>query len=159
MITNLSLCSLLDSDKLTGSNFNSWFRKLKIILEHERILYILNDPAHELSAANACGSMRNTYHKWLNDRTSMHYIMLATMNDEFSHRFENTQPEDIIQVLNESLSTLDDVERYKTSYTIFNARVRDGAPITDHVLFMFDKIELLSKLGFSLHKQLGKIRS
>ena len=39
----LSLHMLLDSDKLTESNFDSWYQKLKIILEHERILYVLTD--------------------------------------------------------------------------------------------------------------------
>ena len=61
----LSLRSLLDNDKLMGSNFDSWYRKLKIILEHEWILYVLTDPTHEESAANAHGTVRDTYQKWL----------------------------------------------------------------------------------------------
>ena len=156
MATNLSLRSLLDSDKLNGSNFNSWFRKLKIILEHERILYILNNPAPKVPDANTQSSDKDTYQKWLNDRTSVRCIMLAAMNDEFGRRFENAQPEEIIQALNESFGTPDDVERHKTSCAIFNARMRDGSPVTDHVLYMIEKIELLSKLGFPLHEQLGK---
>ena len=134
MTTMLSLRSLLDSDKLNGFNFNSWFRKLKIVLEHERILYILNDPAPELPHTNTYSFERDTYQKCLCDRTSVHCIMLVGMNDEFDHRFENAQLEEIIQVLSESFGTLDDVERHKTSCAIFSARMRDGAPITDHVL-------------------------
>ena len=79
--------------------------------------------------------------------------MLVVMNDEFSHCFENTQPQDILQILNESFSTPDDVERYKTSCAIFNARIREGASITDHVLYMIEMIEHLSKLDFFLHEQ------
>ena len=156
MTTMLSLRSLLDSDKLNGSNFNSQFRKLKIILEHERILYILNDPTPELPNANTYSSERDTYQKWLYDRTSTRCIMLAAMNDKIGCRFENAQSEEIIQVLSESFGTPDDVERHKTSYAIFNVRIRDGVPITDHVLYMIEKNELLSKLGFPLHEQLGK---
>ncbi|WP_135007144.1 hypothetical protein [Pseudomonas putida] len=44
----------------------------------------------------------------------------------------------------------------KTSCAIFNARMRDGASVTDHVLYMIEMIEHLSKLGFPLHEQLGK---
>ena len=47
MTTTLSLWSLLDSDKLMGSNFDSWYQKLKIILEYKRILYMLTDPTLE----------------------------------------------------------------------------------------------------------------
>ena len=39
-------------------------------------------------------------------------------------------------MLNDSFGTPDDVERYKTSYVIFNAQLRDGASITDYVLYM-----------------------
>ena len=82
--------------------------------------------------------------------------MLATMSDEFSHRFEMAQPKDMLQVLEDAFGTSDDVERHKTSYAIFNAKMQNGASITDHVLYMIELMERLSKLGFSLHEQLGK---
>ena len=96
MATSLSLQSLLDNDTLVGPNFDSWYRKLKIVLEHERILYILIDPAPKESAANVRGTVRVTCQKWLSDRTMVHCIMLATMSDEFDRRFEMAQPKDML---------------------------------------------------------------
>ena len=58
--------------------------------------------------------------------------------------------------MNDSFGTPDDVERHKTSCAIFNTRMRDGASVTDHVLYMIEMIEHLSKLGFPLHEQFGK---
>ena len=52
--------------------------------------------------------------------------MLAAMNDEFSHRFENAQPQEMLQMLNDSFGMPDDIERHKISYAIFIARMRDG---------------------------------
>ena len=78
------------------------------------------------------------------------------MNDEFSRLFEETQPNDIIQVLKDSFGIPDDVERYKVSCTIFNTKLREGALVTDHVLYMTEMIEHLGKLGYPLHEQLGK---
>ena len=78
--------------------------------------------------------------------------MLAAMNDEFSHKFEDAQLEKMLQVLNESFGIPDDIERHKTNYAIFNARIREGASITNHVLYMIESIECLSKLGFFLHE-------
>ena len=63
----------------------------------------------------------------------------------------------MLQMLNESFGILDDVERYKISCVIFNARMREEASVTDHVLYMIKMIEYLSKLGFLLHEQLGKM--
>ena len=78
------------------------------------------------------------------------------MNDEFNRKFENAQTQEMLQMLNDSFEMPDDVERHKTSCAIFNARIRDGASVTDHVLYMIEMIEHLSKLDFPLHEQLGK---
>ena len=82
--------------------------------------------------------------------------MLAVMSNEFSHKFEMAQPKDMLQVLEDTFGTPDDVERYKTSCAIFNTKIWDGASVTDHAVYMIELMECLSKLGFSLHEQLGK---
>ena len=129
---------------------------MKIILEHKRIWYVLTDEAPEESAANAPRAMKDTYMKWLNDCTTVHCVMRAAMNDELSRKFEDAQSEKMIQMLNESFGIPEDAERYKTSCTVFNVRMQEGASVTDHVLYMIEQIEHLSKLGFPLHEQLGK---
>ena len=110
MANLLNLYTLLDNDKLNGSNFDSWYRKLKIELEHERILYVILDPAPEELAANASRTIRDTYQKWLNDRITVRCIMRASMNDEFSHKFKEARPVKILQILKESFGTPHDVE-------------------------------------------------
>ena len=64
--------------------------------------------------------------------------MRAAMNDKFNQKFEEAQPKDILKVLRESFGTPNDVEWHKTSCTIFNARMREEASITDHVLYMIE---------------------
>ena len=54
----------------------------------------------------------------------------------------------MLKVLRESFDTPDNVERHKTSCIIFNARMREGASVIDHVLYMIKQIERLSKLDF-----------
>ena len=138
MANTLSLHMLLDSDRLIEPNFDSWYRKLKIILEHERILYILMDQGPEESVVNAPCTMRDTYMKWLNDLMIVRCMMRAAMNDELSHKFKNMQLEDMIQILNESFSIPKDAERHKTSCVVFNAHMREGASVFDHVLYMIE---------------------
>ena len=87
-----------------GSNFNSWYWKLKVILEHEQILFVLIDPAPEEPTPNTRSTIWDTYQKWLNDRTTVRCIILAAMNDKFNRKFENAQPQDILQILNESFN-------------------------------------------------------
>ena len=59
-------------------------------------------------------------------------------------------------MLNKSFGTPEDAERHKTSCIVFNARMREGALVTNHILYMIEQIERLSKLDFSLHEQLDK---
>ena len=88
MASSLTLRIPLDNDKLNGPNFDSWYQKLKIVLEHERILYVILDPAPEEPTANAPRAIRDAYQKWLSDCTTVCCIMRASMNDEFSHKFK-----------------------------------------------------------------------
>ena len=67
--------------------------------------------------------------------------MLAAMSNEFSHRFEMTQSKNMLCVLKDAFGTPDDVDRHKTSCAIFNAKMWDGASVTDHVLYMIELME------------------
>ena len=64
--------------------------------------------------------------------------MQASLNDKFSRMFEEAQPKDMLKVLRESFGTPDDVEWNKTSCTIFNTLMKEGASITDCVLYMIE---------------------
>ncbi|KAJ9559388.1 hypothetical protein OSB04_014002 [Centaurea solstitialis] len=46
---NLSLRSILEKDKLTGSNFLDWERNLIIVLRHERKWYVIEEPLGDLT--------------------------------------------------------------------------------------------------------------
>ena len=63
MASNLSLCSLLDSDKLIGSNFDNWYQKSRIVFKYERILYMTMDLVPQVLAPNADVIVRDTYQK------------------------------------------------------------------------------------------------
>ena len=78
------------------------------------------------------------------------------MNDELSRKFEDAQLEQIILMLNESFRTIEDKERHKTFSAVFNIRMREGASVINHVLYMIEQIKYLSRLDFSLHEQVGK---
>ena len=55
------------------------------------------DQASKEPAANAPHIVRDTYMKWINDRTTMCCMMRAAMNDELSRKFKDAQPEEIFK--------------------------------------------------------------
>ena len=53
MTNTLSLRSLLEKEKLNGTNFLDWFRNLRIVLKQERKEYVIEEPVPIEPTANA----------------------------------------------------------------------------------------------------------
>ena len=83
------------------------------------------EQAPEEPAINAPHATRDTYMKWLNDHMTVCCVMRTAMNDVLSRKFEDAQPEEMIQMLNESFDISEDIKRHKTSCAVFNARMRE----------------------------------
>ena len=96
MARSLSLRSLLDSDKFMGSNFDNWYRKLRVVLELEKILYMIMDLVPKVLTLNTNTMVRDTYQKWLNDCTIVYYIVRVAMSNKFSCKVIDTQSKEIL---------------------------------------------------------------
>ena len=70
---------------------------------------MIMDPAPEVPISNTDAMVRDTYQKQLNDCMTVRCIMKAAMSDEFSCKFNNAQPKKILQILNKSFGTLEDL--------------------------------------------------
>ena len=89
MASSLSLHSLSDSEKFMRLNFDDWYWKLKIVLKHDRILYVITDLAPEVLVSNADATIKDTYQKCLNDCMIVCYIMRTALSDKFSFKFDD----------------------------------------------------------------------
>ena len=79
-ISNLSLQSILEKDKLNGTNFLDWYRNLRIVLKQERKEYILDQPVLDEPHANALKAQKDAYSKHLNDSIDVTCLMLGYMD-------------------------------------------------------------------------------
>ena len=81
--SHFNLRSILDKDKLNGTNFVDWYRNLRIVLKQEKKEYVLetsypDEPqnvAHNSSAYHA-------YVKHTDDAVDVQCLMLACTNSE-----------------------------------------------------------------------------
>ena len=78
----MSLRSILEKDKLNGTNFLDWYTNLRIVLKQERKEYILDQPIPEEPAANAPRAQKDTYSKHRNDSVDVTCLMLGCMESE-----------------------------------------------------------------------------
>ena len=97
--STMSLRSVLEKDKLTGTNFLDWFRNLRIVLKQERKLYVLDEPLPEEPAKNVPRVEKNAYEKHHNDSIDVACLMLATMSSELQKDLENMEAYDMILIL------------------------------------------------------------
>ena len=76
----LSLRSLLEKEKLNGTNFLDWFRNLRIVLKQERKEYVIEEPVPIEPAANAPRADKDKYKKHMDDVIDVGCLTLATMS-------------------------------------------------------------------------------
>ena len=99
--STMSLRSVLEKDKLTGTNFLDRFRNLRIVLKQERKLYVLDEPLPEEPVDNAPRAEKNAYEKHHNDSIDVACLMIATMSSKLQKDLENMEAYNMIFNLKE----------------------------------------------------------
>jgi hypothetical protein len=159
MITNTSnniLRSILDKEKLSGTNFLDCHRNLRIILKHDRKLYVLEKHVpKEKPSSSAHKTEINAYKKHVDDANEAACLMLATMNSELQKQHDNMATFDMIRHLKMLYQEKERHERFEVSKSLFQGKLAEGAPIGPHVLKMIGYVENLKRLGFPLRKELA----
>ncbi|KAJ9542451.1 hypothetical protein OSB04_028957 [Centaurea solstitialis] len=152
---NLSLRSILEKDKLTGSNFLDWERNLMIVLRHERKWYVLEEPLGEAPPANAPAAARNAHKKHSDDLLDVVCLMLATMSPDLQAGLINTNAYDMIRQLRDMFQTQARTERYDATKAFNECKMVRGTSVSDHVMKMKRHLDHLERLGHPVPLQLA----
>ncbi|KAK9134788.1 hypothetical protein Syun_014118 [Stephania yunnanensis] len=109
----LSLRSILEKDKLSGTNFLDWFRNMRIVLKHERKLYVPDALIPEDPPLNATKAVKDAHNKHVNDFTDVACIMLTTMNRELQKDMELMEAYEMAITLKEMFQQQARQERFE----------------------------------------------
>ena len=74
--------SVLEKDKLNGTNYSDWIRNLRIVLRAEKKKDVLDTPIPEEPADDAPAVVKNAYKKACDANREVSYLMLACMEPE-----------------------------------------------------------------------------
>ncbi|WP_248789457.1 hypothetical protein, partial [Escherichia coli] len=77
--STLSLRSILEKEKLNGTNFLKWYRNLRIVLKQERKAYVLEQPIPNEPAATAPRAERDAHKRHSDDALDVPCLMLINM--------------------------------------------------------------------------------
>jgi hypothetical protein len=86
--TSFTLCSIVEKDKLNGTNYTDWIRNLRIVLRAEKKKDVLDTPLPEEPADDATAAVKNAYKKACDNNLEVSCLMLACMEPELQMQFE-----------------------------------------------------------------------
>ena len=72
---------IFETNKLTGSNFKDWLQNLKIILNSEKLTYVLDQDLSPLPI-HLTVDQRASHEKWLDDDNKVRCYVLASTSNE-----------------------------------------------------------------------------
>ena len=133
---NLSLRSVLEKDKLNGTNFLDWYRNLRIVLKQEKKAYVLEQPTPDEPAANAPRAQRDAYTKHFDDANDVGCLMLATMVPEIERNLEHMEAYEMIHHPKKMFQQQARQERFETSKALYSCKMAEGASVSAHVMKM-----------------------
>ncbi|GJR99718.1 helitron helicase-like domain-containing protein [Tanacetum coccineum] len=147
---------MFEGEKLSGLNFNDWFRSLKLVLKVEKKLYVIEQP---IPPAPAIGSIDQAFMKWsavYDAHNEVDCLMLGSMTPKLHRQFENSSPYDMIQELKSMFEKQVRVERFDLIQTFHACKQEEGKSVGSFVIKMKGDMEQLERLRKGKGKGKGK---
>jgi len=117
---------------------------MRIVLTHEKKLYVLDEPIPEAPPAGASAAIKNAHTRHVNDSVEVSCIMLATMTPELQKQHEGMTAFDMIEHLKTIYEEQARHERFDVSKALFSTKLSEGSPVGPHVLKMIGYSENLA---------------
>src|SRR3954465_897738 len=148
---------LIEKEKLKadGSNYADWVRSLRIVLRSAKKDYVLMTPIPAAPGHEATVPEQNVHQTKLDDSTAVRCLMTACMESELQGRFENTVPHLIVQELDALYAKHARTERYEVTHAMWNCKMKEGTPVSEHVIKIMRLGQRLTELGFPIPESLG----
>ena len=78
-LSSFALRSILEKDKLNGTNFTNWYRNLRIALKLDKKDHVLDEPLPDEPNDNATAAVTNAYRRTRDESMEISCLMLAHM--------------------------------------------------------------------------------
>ena len=145
--STFSLRPILEKDKLNRTNFLDWFRNLRIVLTHERKLYVLDKPIPDEPAKGAPGAEWRAYEKHFDDSLEVSCLMINTMIPELHEGLDDLMSYEMIVLLKEMFRYQIRQDRYETTKALMSCKMAEGDSVGYHVTTMRGYLDHLQKAG------------
>ena len=152
-LSSFALRTILEKDKLNGTNFTNWYRNLRIVLKQEKKEHVLDNPIPDEPGLDESAAVRSAFRRAQDESTEISCLMLAHMEPELQQQFEEVEAHDMIVALKSMFETQARTERYNVSRALLGCKLRDGDPLGPHMIKMVGYVQSLDRLGFPLSEE------
>ena len=140
-ISGFALRTILEKDKLNDTNFTNWYRNLRIVLKQEKKDHVLDNPLPDEPNENATVAATNAYRRAKDESTDISCLMLAHMEPDLQKQFEHVEAYDMIESLKSMFQAQAKTERYQVSQALLSCKLKDGDPLSPHVIKMVGYVQ------------------
>ncbi|GKA11044.1 retrotransposon protein, putative, ty1-copia subclass [Tanacetum coccineum] len=149
-INHSAFRSMFEREKLSGTNFNDWFRQLKLVLRVEKKMHVIEQPLPPAPAADSAANVLAEWNALYDAHNEVACLMLGSMTPELHRQFENFSPYEMLHELRTMFEKQAGVERFDLIQTFHACKKEEGKPIAAYVLKMKSYVEQLERLGYML---------
>ncbi|GJR86954.1 retrotransposon protein, putative, ty1-copia subclass [Tanacetum coccineum] len=153
-INHSAFRSMFEREKLSGNNFNDWFRQLKLVLRVEKKMYVIEQPLPAAPAADSQAQVLSQWNAVYDAYNEVACLILGSMTPELHRQFENSSPYDMIKELKSMFEKQARVERFDLIQTFHACKQEEGKPVAAYVLQMKGYVDQLECLGYMLPQDL-----
>ncbi|GJV62359.1 zinc finger, CCHC-type containing protein [Tanacetum coccineum] len=111
---NNSIRSILEKEKLNGSNFLDWYRNLRIVLRNEQKLHHLEEALPKAPPATTTAAVRNAYTPRVAKQQEVSCLMLVSMTLKIQKNLEDRPAFEILQELKTMFQQQAEQELFET---------------------------------------------
>ncbi|GJQ95696.1 retrotransposon protein, putative, ty1-copia subclass [Tanacetum coccineum] len=145
---------MFEREKLSGNNFNDWFRQLKLVLRVEKKMFVIEQPLPAAPAANSEAQVLLEWNAVYDAYNEVACLILGSMTAELHRQFENSSPYDMIKELKAMFEKQAGVERFDLIQTFHACKQEEGKPVAAYVIQMKGYVDQLERLGYVLPQDL-----
>ncbi|GKB56859.1 retrotransposon protein, putative, ty1-copia subclass [Tanacetum coccineum] len=147
--------SILDKEKLNGSNFLDWYRNLRIVFKNELKLHHLEEALPEAHPATATAAVRNAYIRRVAEQQEVACLMLVSMTPEIQKNLEDRPAFEILQELKTMFQLQAEQELFETVKAFHACKQEEGQSVSTYVLKMKAYLDQMERLGYPMPLVLG----
>ena len=147
------LAMILSQKPMDGNNYSEWKTNLYIVLDFEKLKFVLTTPKPNEPAANASDQVRKDYENWDKANISVRCYILASVASHLKGQISHLESgAEMIQTLDKMFAQSTSSLRQAAVRAIMNTRMTGGS-VRDHCLKMMSHLNQAEVLGMKMEQR------